>query len=143
MLEQKEKKNRLAEVFTKDYKYEGLVLLILAIVAIVLGVYFLNECYTLSSDGTYNNPFGGAFILGDYPKVFSWILTVLGVVSLLLSIWPYYKPSVYEVKRVSWPSKKELLGNTITTFIFVIIFVIFFFLVDAGLLALIDAIKPN
>lgn len=143
MLEQKQKKNRLAEVFTKDYKYEGLVLLVLAIVAIVLGVYFLNECYSLGSDGSYKNPFNGAFILGDYPKVFSWILTVLGVVSLLLSIWPYYKPSVYEVKRVSWPSKKELLGNTITTFIFVIIFVVFFFLVDAGLLALIDAIKPN
>ena len=37
----KPKKNRLAEVFMKDYRFEGLILLILAIVAIVLGVLIL------------------------------------------------------------------------------------------------------
>ena len=140
MAEQKQKKNRLAEVFTKDYKYEGLVLLILSIIAIILGVYFLVECYTLDGD-SYRKPFGDTFLLGQYDREFSWLLTGLGVISLLLSIWPYYKPSVYEIKRVSWPSKKTMLENVITTLVFIVIFVLFFALVDAGLLAIIDLIK--
>ena len=65
-------------------------------------------------------------LLKDYPKVFSWLLTGLGVVSLLLSIWPYYKPSISEVRRVSWPGKKTMLENCITVFIFVIVFIAFF-----------------
>lgn len=134
MAEQKQKKNRLAEVFTKDYKYEGLILLVLSIIAIVLGVYFLVSGEDFGGET-------GAFLLGRYPKVFSWLLTILGVVSLLLSVWPYYKPSVYEVKRVSWPGKKEMLENTISSFIFVVIFVIFFLFVDLGLKELVNWIS--
>ncbi len=129
MAEQKEKKNRLAEVFTKDYKYEGLLLLVLSILALILGIYFLNSEY---ANGNF----------GQIPsKVFFWLLIVLGGVSLLLSIWPYYKPSIYEVKRITWPTKKEMLENSISVFIFVIIFVVFFALVDTGLGALLDWVK--
>ena len=142
MAEQKQKKNRLAEDFTKDYKYEGLVLLLLSIIAIILGGYFLVDCYTLDPvTNEYGQPFGDAFFLGTYPKVFSWLLTGLGAVSFLLSIWPYYKPSIYEIKRVSWPSKKVMLENAISTFVFSAIMVLFFFLVDSALLALIDWIN--
>ena len=142
MAEQKQKKNRLAEVFTKDYKYEGLVLLLLSIIAIILGGYFLVDCYTLDPvTNEYGQPFGDAFFLGTYPKVFSWLLTGLGAVSFLLSIWPYYKPSIYEIKRVSWPRKKEMLENSISTFIFVLIFVAFFLVVDLGLGELLDWIN--
>ena len=31
-----QKKNRLVEIFTKDYKYEGIVLLVLSIIAIIV-----------------------------------------------------------------------------------------------------------
>ena len=130
MAEQKEKKNRLAEVFTKDYKYEGLLLLVLSILALILGIYFLNDPDYAKSQ------------FGQIPaSVFFWLLIVLGSVSLLLSIWPYYKPSIYEVKRITWPTKKEMLENSISVFIFVIIFVIFFALVDTGLKELIEWIK--
>lgn len=129
MSEQKQKKNRLVEAFTKDYKYEGLLLLILSIISIVIGVYFLG------------NPPVVDDLLGIPVNVFFWLLIVLGGVSLLLSIWPYYKPSVYEVKRITWPTKKEMLENSISTFIFVLIFVLFFLLVDTGLEALLTWIK--
>ena len=140
MAEQKQKKNRLAEVFTKDYKYEGLVLLVLSIIAIILGVYFLVECYTLDGD-SYRKPFGDTFLLGQYDREFSWLLTGLGVISLLLSIWPYYKPSVYEIKRVSWPTKKTMFENVLSAFIFTIIFVVFFAGIDLGLKVLIEWVK--
>ena len=126
MVEQK--KNRLAEIFTKDYKYEGLVLLVLSIIAIIVGVLLLEN---------YSEVMIG-WISG---KVFGWVLVSLGGVSLLLSIWPYYKPSVYEVKRVNWPTKKTMLENVLSAFIFTIIFVIFFAGVDLGLKALVEWIK--
>ena len=123
-----QKKNRLAEIFTKDYKYEGLVLLVLSIIAIIVGVLLLEN---------YSSVMIG-WISG---KVFGWVLVVLGAVSLLLSIWPYYKPSVYEVKRVSWPNKKSMFENVLSAFIFTIIFVIFFAGIDLGLKALVEWIK--
>lgn len=118
-----QKKNRLAEIFTKDYKYEGIVLLVLSIIAIVVGILIL------PNPGT---------IMGISVKIMGWILIGLGGVSLLLSIWPYYKPSVYEVKRVDWPTKKSILEDVISVFIFTIVFVLFFTFVDLGLTALID-----
>lgn len=118
-----QKKNRLAEIFTKDYKYEGIVLLVLSIIAIVVGILIL------PNPGT---------IMGISVKIMGWILIGLGGVSLLLSIWPYYKPSVYEVKRVDWPTKKSMLEDVISVFIFTIIFVLFFTVVDLGLTELID-----
>lgn len=123
-----QKKNRLVEIFTKDYKYEGLVLLLLSVIAIIVGVLLLDS---------YSEVMIG-WISG---KVFGWILVVLGGISLLLSIWPYYKPSVYEVKRVSWPSKKTMFENVLSAFIFTIIFVIFFAGVDLGLKAFVEWIK--
>jgi preprotein translocase SecE subunit len=123
-----QKKNRLVEIFTKDYKYEGLVLLLLSVIAIIVGVLLLDS---------YSEVMIG-WISG---KVFGWILVVLGGISLLLSVWPYYKPSVYEVKRVSWPSKKTMFENVLSAFIFTIIFVIFFAGVDLGLKAFVEWIK--
>jgi len=123
-----QKKNRLAEIFTKDYKYEGLVLLILSIIAIVVGVLLLDS---------YSEVMIG-WISGS---VFGCILVILGAVSLLLSIWPYYKPSVYEVRRIAWPTKKTMLENVLSAFIFTIIFVVFFAGVDLGLKALVEWIK--
>ena len=119
------KQSRLLTVFTKEYKHEGLILLILAIIAIVLGVIFLRGEFGLTLENVY--------LIGDYPKVFSWILIVLGAFSLLLAVWPYYKPSIEEVKRVSWPSRGQLLKSTITVLIFSLIMALFFLVVDLGL----------
>ena len=107
-----EKKSKLAEVFSKDYKYEGLILLVLALLAITLG--------TLITSGVMTVP-ENVFLIGEFPKVFAIILIVLGAFSLALSIWPYYKPSIYEVKRINWPSKKEFFINARDTFIFIFV----------------------
>ncbi len=124
---EKVRKNRLVEVFTKDYKYEGLVLLILAVIAIVFGVLLLANI----KSGT--NFIAGAFLIGESDttsKIFAWILIVLGAFSLLLSVWPYYKPSIDEVKRVTWPTKKIMITNCVDVLIYSASFAVFFFLVD-------------
>ena len=124
---EKVRKNRLVEVFTKDYKYEGLVLLILAIIAIVFGVLLLANIKAGS------NFIAGAFLIGESDttsKIFAWILIVLGAFSLALSIWPYYKPSFYEIRRVTWPTKKVMITNCLDVLVYSVSFALFFFLVD-------------
>lgn len=120
--------NKVLSIFVKEYKYEGLVLLVLALIAIVLGVMVLIGESTDGTSGLTINP--NVFLIGSYPVAFAWILVILGAFSLLIAVWPFYKPSVYEVKRVSWTSRGDLLKNTGIVFAFILIMAIFFVLAD-------------
>ncbi|HQD92809.1 MAG: preprotein translocase subunit SecE [Acholeplasmataceae bacterium] len=128
MAEQR-KENKALYILTHDFKYEGLILLFLALVAIVLGTLIVDG--TLIIDET-------AFLIGSYPMAFAWTLIVLGAISLLLSVWPFYKPSIVELKRVSWPTQGRIIEDTITVFTFSLILAIFFFLVDLALTPLMN-----
>lgn len=124
----KTSENRILAIFTKEYKYEGLLLLLLSIIAILLGsMVLIGES---SSDGRPLSINKDVFLIGDYPKAFAWILIILGAMSLILAVWPFLKPSVSELKRVSWPSKGTLLENTAIVFAFIVILALFFLLSD-------------
>ncbi|MBU1318082.1 MAG: preprotein translocase subunit SecE [candidate division Zixibacteria bacterium] len=45
----------------------------------------------------------------------------------------YIKETVVELKKVTWPSKQELIGSTIVTIFVSLVLAIFIFLVDQGL----------
>lgn len=122
------KRNRILDILSKEYKYENIVLMFLAIFAIVFGALIIN--------GTV--PIDRVFLIGSYPKVFAWILVALGSVSLLLVVWPFYKPSLLEFKRISFLKKKEFFVHILEVFIFVLIISVVFLLYDAGIKALID-----
>ncbi|HEY8395198.1 MAG TPA: preprotein translocase subunit SecE [Bacilli bacterium] len=128
MAEKEKKTTGALAVFTKEYKYEGLILLFLSIIAIVLGAMVLIGESTSGASGLTINK--NVFLIGDYPKAFAWILIILGVMSLILAVWPYFKPSLSEVKRVSWPSKGTMIHDTATVFAFVLILALFFLLSD-------------
>ena len=117
-VEKKEKKNFLSLVL-REYKFEGLILLVLSLISIILGVMILIGVKTSGSDGLIVNQ--DYWFIGEYPKAFAWILIILGAVSFVLAVWPYVKPSIGEVKRVSWPTKKVMLENTAITFAFILI----------------------
>ena len=128
---QEQKKSRLAEAFSRDYKYEGIILLILATIAIVLGILILKgegifASLQISADA------GGVFLIGGSPNyiIFAITLIVLGAASLLLSIWPYYKPSIDELKRVTWPTRKKIITNGFYVLVYATSFAVFFFLCD-------------
>lgn len=125
---EKQKRNHLTETFQKEYKYEGLILLILALLAIVLGLLILKGIQTDGKSGLTIAK--GVFLIGDYPLVSAWILIVLGLFSVGLTIWPYYKPSIAEFRMVTWPSQKTMLSNCIDVFVYTIICGIFFFAAD-------------
>lgn len=122
------KENGILAIFTKEYKYEGLLLLFLSLIAILLGtMVIIGENSVDGRPLTINKD---VFLIGEYPLVFAWILVILGVMSLILAVWPFLKPSISELKRVSWAKKGELLQSTATVFAFIVIMAGFFLLSD-------------
>jgi preprotein translocase subunit SecE len=111
-VKKEEKKNRVLQAIYHEWKYENLILVVLALFALELGVLLLSGDLTISAQ---------AFLIGPYWKVFAWILVGLGAVSMLLAVSSFYRPSFAEVKHVSGLKKKEFLVNILTVFVFVII----------------------
>ncbi len=109
---------------SKEYKYENLFLAFLAVFAIVLGALIISKSLVIDE---------GFFLIGSYPMVFAWILVGLGVVSLLLVIYPFYKPSLDETKHIKGLKKSEFLVNILRVLGFIIILALFFFLCDLAL----------
>jgi preprotein translocase subunit SecE len=52
----------------------------------------------------------------------------------------YFKETVVEMKKVTWPSKQELIGSTIVTVFTTVTVSIFIFAVDQGLSNLISLV---
>ena len=124
----KEKKSFL-EIISTEYAWEGLLLLFLALVSMVLGALIIQGVNTSGESGlTVNENF---FFIGEYPKLAAWVLIVLGAFSLILSVYPYVKPSAQEFRRISWPTKKVMLENTLITFGFILVLVVLFIGYDA------------
>ncbi|HPK58737.1 MAG TPA: preprotein translocase subunit SecE [Bacilli bacterium] len=118
------KQNRVIQFLSKEYKYENLILAILAIFAIVLGALIVAEILQVSPD---------FFLIGGFPKVFAWILISLGVVSLLLVLWPFYRPSLVELRHVTGSKRSEFISNVVVVLIFVLFLVGVFILYDLGI----------
>lgn len=122
------KKNSALSIFSKEYKYEGLILLVLAIIAIVLGSLVLVGEYSSGDSGLIVNE--DIWLIGAYPALIAWILVGLGGIGVSLSVWPFFKPSISEFKRITWLTKGKLLSDAITVLIFVLIMSLFFLGID-------------
>ena len=101
-VQKEEKKNRVLQAIYHEWKYENLILVVLALFALELGVLLLTGDLTISSN---------AFLIGPYWKVFAWILVGLGVIALLLAVASFYRPSLAEVKHVTGLKRKEFFVN--------------------------------
>lgn len=49
---------------------------------------------------------------------------------------PYFKAVKSELKKVKWPSRKEVLKYTMATIVFILLFVILFALLNLGMSAI-------
>ena len=77
-------------------------------------------------------------VLGGHGTVVGWTLVVVGVIAIIYTIWPFVKPSLPELKKVTWLTLPKFVGNAVRTFLFIAIFVALFVLYDAlitGILA--------
>ena len=75
--QEKNQSSKIREILTKEYEYEDYLLCGLSIVAIVLGVLIFAGVLTVGE---------GMSLISEYPTLFAWIVTIVGVVGLILSI---------------------------------------------------------
>ena len=121
------KTNKAMEILTKEYPFEKALLAILGLMVIVTGVYVLEDRYVHFND----NVFG---LLDTDWKIalFAWFVIVIGAAAFLLAIWPFFQPSLGEMKKVSWPSRNIMINHTLRVFGFILFLALFFLILELG-----------
>ncbi len=128
---EEEQHSRILEYLKNEHKWENYVLLILSIMALMLGCLIINGTLEVSDSFP---------IIGNFPKVFAWILIGLSALAILLSVWPFFKPAFPELKKVTWPKARTFGADVARVFIFLIILVAVLLLFDAFVAKLIKFI---
>ena len=109
---QMDKPSRIWQYLKETHKWENYVFLFFSVVVLALGLLILTGALNVKED---------AWLIGDYPKAFAWILVGLGVIALLLAVASFYRPSLAEVKHVTGLKRKEFFVNVITVFVFILV----------------------
>ena len=122
------KKNKVLEILKKEYPFEKILLGLLGAIVLILGIYLV--------EGTILEiKFTDWWIFDSALKItiFSIFVIVIGAVSFLLSIWPFFVPSIGEMKKVSWPNKTTITNHSARVFGFILLIGMFFVVIDFGL----------
>ena len=127
-------KSKVVEILTTEYKWETYLLGFLSTVAIALGLLIFANVLTVSE----NTP-----LIGNYPKLFAWIITIVGAIGLILFAIPLFKPAVPELKKLSWPTWRVFLANSPRVFIFIIVLAGVFLLYEAFISAFLGFIEKT
>lgn len=116
-----QERSRLMEVLQSESKVWNYFILVLSIALIILAVFLFNG--TLEIKSTIP-------IIGSFPKTFTWIIMVIGVVSLVYAIFPFAQSAFPELKNVTWPTKKLFLINCLKVFSFLVVFTLLYLMYD-------------
>ena len=108
-----EEKSKLLEVLTNEYKWENLLLGVLAILSGALALMIISGNSLLQINENFP-------ILGTEPNglIFAWVLFAISVFGLILVIYPFFLPAVPELKKISWPTWPKFLDSAVRTLIF-------------------------
>ena len=99
---QVEKKSKLVEILSKDYRWENYVFFIISLLVLLLGVLILTDTITINPD---------AFLIGPIADIFAWIMVAFGGLALIYAVYPFFKPAFPEIKRVSWLKGKKYFAR--------------------------------
>ena len=122
------KKSKVLEILKKEYPFEKILLGFLGAIVLILGIYLI--------EGTILEiKFTDWWIFNSDLKItiFSIFVIVIGVASFALSIWPFFVPSIGEMKKVSWPNKVMIANHSARVFGFIFFIGLFFVTIDFGL----------
>lgn len=119
--EKEEGKSRILEYLATEHKWENYLFVVVSLVTLVLGILILTGALVVKEDFP---------LIGDYPKVFAWILVGFAGLGTIYAIFPFFKPAFPEFKKISWLSWGKFLGNAMRVFAFLIIFTLLFLLYD-------------
>jgi preprotein translocase subunit SecE len=111
-----EQKSKLIEVLTTEYKWENLLLGILATISAALALMIISGNTLLQIREDF--PILGE---GNNGLIFAWVLFVISLFGLALVIYPFFIPALPELKKVSWPTWPKFLDNAVRVLIFLFI----------------------
>lgn len=117
---QRVSENKLSNIIKTDYRWENILLSIVATISAAFAILIVVGELTISD----NVP-----VIGQFPVVFGWILFAIAIFGLGLVVWPFVRSALPELKKVSWASKKDFRINVRRVFFFMIAmaFVLLFF----------------
>ena len=115
---------RITEYLKEEHQWENWLFLVISIITLLLGCLMLNGALQVRSDFP---------LIGEYPTVFAWILVALSSIGLIYALYPFLKPAFPELKKITWLTWPKFLGNSIRTFVFIIIFTLLFVLYNVFL----------
>ncbi len=124
------KSSKMLEVLKTEYKWENILLAILASLALAFSLMIING--TLEVRDSFP-------VIGSFPKVFAWVLFSISVIGILLVAFPFFAQAVPELRKISWANFKTSLDAVIKVFVFVILFAMLF----VGFDALIGLVMKN
>ncbi len=120
--EKAEGKSRILEYLKTEHKWENYLFLVVSIITLLLGILMLTGALIVKQDFP---------LIGNYPKVFAWILVVVAGIGVVYALYPFFKPAFPEFKKITWLTWIKFLGNAVRVFLFLIIFALLFLLYDA------------
>lgn len=127
---------RVMRILRKEYAFENWLLAILSPVLIIYGVYIIGGTF-----GTVNLTLGNSgvgiidfFFNTDLKRILTGtFLILIGVLVLIYLFIPYLRPSLVEMKKVTWPTTKDLVTNSLKVIGFILVVSLFFVLFGLGL----------
>jgi preprotein translocase subunit SecE len=119
------KPSKIMEILRTEYSFEKVALGVLGIFVVILGVYLI-EGTVLEIRLT------NWWIFNTDTKIliFSIFVIVIGAVSFVMAIWPFFTPSFAEMKKVTWPNRSTILNHSARVFGFIFFIAAFFILTD-------------
>ena len=112
----------LGEYLKEEHKWENYVFVVVALITLLLGCLILEGSIQVKD----NFP-----VIGTHPTAFAWVLVGISALGLLYALWPFFKPSIPELKKITWLTWPKFLANLTRVFIFMLIFIALLLLYDA------------
>jgi len=128
---QEEKHSRVMEVLKKEYAIENWALAVLSPVLLLYGVYIIIGSFG-STDltsvlGASGIGFIDFFFQTDLARIITGsVLVLIGALVIVYLILPILRPSFQEMKKVTWPTSKQLGTDIARVFTFLVFLMILF-----------------
>ena len=129
---QEQSGNKVLSILMKEYPAERVIMGILGLIVVVLGVYLIQgDFLTITNTDDWWN----SWIFGTDTGilVFSIFITVVGAVSFFVAVWPFFTPSIREMKKVTWPNGTTIKNHSLRVFGFILFLALMFVIYDLGL----------
>ncbi len=123
--------SRVMAILKKEYAFENWLLAILSPILILYGVYIVvgrfGSVDLASILGSSGIGFIDFFFSTALRRIFTGVFLILiGALVLVYLLIPYVRPSIAELKKVTWPTSKLLASNTGKVFAFLIFLAVIF-----------------